>query len=208
MNTVSIIIDVAVVAFIWIFASLGYKKGLVRTLYGFVSFLVSAILTAVMYKPVSEWILKLDFVKKWTERISSYIVEMIADGVTSQLPEWMWNFAGGGSATWTVGDALASLVVGILCVVVVFIIVKLALTLFVGVLDAVMKLPLLNSVNRLGGVIFGLLKGVVIVWIICAALILFMSTDMFNGINNAIQSTAITKYFYNNNMLMKFIFRQ
>ncbi len=206
----SIIIDVAVVAFIWILAVTGYKKGLVRTLYGFVSFIVAAIITAFVYKPVSEWLLKLDFVRKWTERISAYIVTSIAEGaegVTGQLPEWMWNFAGSGSATWTVGEAFASLVVGILCVVVVFIIVKLALTLFVGILDTIMKLPLLNSVNRLGGVVFGLLKGVIIVWIVCAVVVLFLSTEMFNGINDIIQSTAVTKYFYNNNMLMNFILK-
>ena len=204
----SIIIDVAVVAFIWILAAAGYKKGLVRTLYGFVSFALSAVITAFVYKPVTAWLLELEFVKKWTDSISSYITDALAQKSSEALaglPEWVWSYAGGESGILTVGDALASLVVGILCVIVVFIIVKLALTLFVGVLDAFMKLPVLKSVNRFGGVLFGLLKGVIIVWILCAVVVLLISTDMFNGINEVIQSTYVTKYFYNNNMLMRFI---
>lgn len=208
----SLILDILCVLLIWVLGAIGYRKGLVKGLFGILSFGVAGIVTAIIYKPVSEYIMNIPFIKDSTvvlgERISELLNSPVEEGM-SNLPIWLYDVAQKTSeaANTAISNAVVNLIVNVFCIVVIYLLVKLAFKLFEGVLEIIMKLPILNFVNRAGGMICGIVTAVLILWIILACVVLFAGTDIFEPVNLAIQETSVLKYFYNNNLLMKMIIK-
>jgi uncharacterized membrane protein required for colicin V production len=208
----SLILDILCVLLIWVMGAKGYKKGLVKGLFGVLSFVLSGFITAIIYKPVSEYIMNITFVKNnmasLGDKISS-LLSIPAQEEISKLPHWLYDTAYKTSeaANTAVTNAAVTIIVNIFCIVVICLLVKVALRLFEGVFGIIMKLPILNLVNKSGGMICGIITSVAVLWIVLAVVVLFAGTEIFKPINEAIQETSVLKYFYNNNLLMKMIIK-
>jgi len=73
-------------------------------------------------------------------------------------------------------------------------------------LDAVFKLPILHQVNSLLGGVFGLLKGVVVVFLLCAALqftLPYLAAKYPNITQQKISQSRIYEFVYVNNPIYK-----
>lgn len=208
---INIIIDVIAVAIIWITAVKGYKKGLVRTLYGVVAFILAGILTAYSYKYVCEYLMSLNFVQELTGKINGYITESIISNsdLSIIMPVWMSNSVTEElqSAQVTASAKIIEILIMIITVIITYLLVKLVLGVCVGILDAIMKLPILDTVNRTGGMLSGIIKGVLIVLLCFAVVSLFVTAEKYQYIHSAINETFVAKYFYNNNLLMRLIMK-
>lgn len=212
MSSIGLYIDIAVVVFIWIVAIGGYKKGLVKTLYSILSFVGAAIVTAYLYKPLCNMLLKLDFVKNFNDKITQNVTDKIYSSATdtaNAMPSWMGEYVNKFVADTgnTISQGILQVLVSVLSVIIVYLLVKLALGLFIGIVDFIMKLPVLDIVNKAGGLLFGVIKGVIIVLLVFAVLSLFLPNSNYKHIHTILLNTNITKYFYNNNILMKLIMR-
>ena len=76
---------------------------------------------------------------------------------------------------------------------------------FIAVLgDLIAKLPILKQFNKLGGTIFGALKGLLIVYVILAVVYL-ISPLLKENATKSIDETILTKAMYNNNIITKII---
>ena len=208
----SLILDILCVLLIWVMGAKGYKKGLVKGIFGILSFVVSGIITAIIYKPVSEYIMDIPFVKNNMVVLGDKISGLLstpAQEEISKLPHWLYDTAYKTSETanTAVTNAAVTIIVNIFCIVVIYLLVKVALKLFEGIFNAVMKLPGLNLVNRAGGMACGIITSVAVLWIVLAIVVLFAGTEIFKSVNETIQTTSVLKYFYNNNLLMKMIIK-
>ena len=94
-------------------------------------------------------------------------------------------------------------VINILSILILYIAVKIALFIILKIINAIFKLPLLRSVNKLLGALIGFTNGLFIVYILCALMILFVPNDTTKNIHQEIEKTYITKVFYDNNLLLK-----
>ena len=168
-----LILDILCILLIWIMGARGYKKGLVKGLFGVLSFGVAGIITAIIYKPVSEYIMKLPFVEDGTvvlgDRISKLLSSPVQDGI-NELPKWLYDVAYETSevANTAISNALVTIIVNIFCIVVIYLLVKVAFRLFEGIANMIMKLPILNLVNCAGGMICGIVTSVAVLWIVLA----------------------------------------
>lgn len=207
----NIIIDVIVIAIIWITAVNGYKKGLIKTLYGVVAFLLAGILTAYSYKYVCEYLMAKTFVQDIMAKINGFITESIIlnSDLSFIMPVWMSNSVTEAiqSAGMTASGKLVEILIMIFTIVITYFLVKLVLGIGVGILDAVMKLPILDTVNRTGGMLSGIIKGVLIVLLCFGIISLFVTSEKYQYIHSAINETFVAKYFYNNNILMRLIIK-
>ena len=70
--------------------------------------------------------------------------------------------------------------------------------------DLIAKLPILKQFNKLGGTIFGALKGLLIVYVILAVVYL-ISPLLKENATKSIDETILTKAMYNNNIITKII---
>jgi uncharacterized membrane protein required for colicin V production len=64
----------------------------------------------------------------------------------------------------------------------------------------------LKQADKLGGFVFGVVQGLLIVYAVCALLMLFNSSPQFADIFNTIENSMIAKYFYENNIILNLMF--
>ena len=87
-----------------------------------------------------------------------------------------------------------------------FIIVRIALILLKFVAEAIAKLPIIKQCNKAGGLVYGAIRGMFMIYIFLAILFLVMSVNNSGTIANMINSSIISKVLYENNLLLNIIF--
>ena len=93
---------------------------------------------------------------------------------------------------------IAKNVVRAVTAVVLFIIVKIVLSIIISLMDFVANLPLLKQFNEIGGIIYGIVRGVLIV---CICVLIIGAVTKINPestLNSKIQNSYLTKIIYEN----------
>lgn len=205
---------------------MGYRKGLVKVLFS----LLAAVLSLVLVGLVSPFIA--DFLQKETP-LPAYIKEkssaMASEWNENQevgtqesrfavidsyeVPDFLKSYFKTEHTEEMlelefndyISSKVADLVIGAASFVIAFIIINLALYLLSLLLNTVMKLPVLHSLNRLGGLIAGLAEGLLAVWIFFLVITLFCSTEFGKECMYRIGDGKVLSFLYNANPLMKFL---
>ena len=212
-----IVLDIIIIAIIIANIYICYKKGLVKLAVGLVAVLVAIILSVILYKPVSNLIIKNTGIDKKIENVIienfssdtqnggetkyvgviDYLEKYANDAVTKTQNEIVYETAG----------TMAVKITNIIVLLAIFIIVRAVLVLLTFVSDAITSLPLIKQCNEVGGVIYGIIKAFLIVYIILAIVFLIVLVSGNSTISDMISSSHITKFFYENNLLLKIIFK-
>ena len=230
-----LVIDIFLLAVIALCAFGGLKRGFIRTLMGLVTFaaaglgawyftpsfslyLRSAYLEDKITDPVTQAIralinpslnsgdalpqLFLDMPDAFASLLSRY-------GVTADKAQSSVAISSSTDAATTLANLLAQpavkMISDALAFILLFIGIALILTIITFVLDLIFKLPVLNIVNRIGGLALGLLCGALYVWVITFVLAAVMPyltqvmPDIFSS--STITDTFIAYWFSQNNPL-------
>lgn len=86
-----------------------------------------------------------------------------------------------------------------------FLVVYMLLLILCNVLDTVLKLPVLNLTNKLGGLAVGALKGVLLVYLIFALASPFIAFLPQDGFVSDIKESKSHEYFYNKNIILNYL---
>lgn len=191
-----IIIDIVLIAIVILSAFLGYKKGLVKLGAKLFAGIIAIIITIVMYKPVSGMIIKNTTID---EKIENAIVQnatniinendKMQNGITEHvekniLPEQAEN--------------LSKNVVYVITALVLFVVVKIILSIVISLMDFVANLPILKQFNEIGGIIYGIIRGVLIACVCILLMGVYTKIKPESTINNNIQNSLLTKLIYDN----------
>ena len=215
---VGIIFDVIIVAIIALNAYSCYRKGLVNLAVGLIAFVAALILAVILFKPVSNVIIDNT---KFDENIESFIV----DNFSAQTPDGeqvqvqyvsVWSYlekyigeAMGETQNQLVADTAKTLsvkVINLITFIGIFTIVRVALFALTFIADAITSLPILKQIDDVGGILYGLVKALIIVYVALAILFFVVGLTANETISTAIESSFVTKFFYNNNILLNLIF--
>ena len=200
--------DIAVIAIIALCTFIGYKQGLVKSAIKILSFFIAIVVALALYKPVSSIIIKstpLD------ENIKNVMVEKIKpEGVEeNQKVDLEENLALKivGEATNTIegiAEAFSVKLIETVTLLLIYVIVKIALKFVTALTDLITKLPFLKQINELGGTIYGIIKGAILVYTILA--IVYLAAPLLNKtVSENIEKSIITKTLYNNNIILNLI---
>lgn len=126
--------------------------------------------------------------KPVAEKINSYIDEVKDDSV-SNISEY-------------VADNLSYIVISAIVVIVLSIVVRLLTILLRSVLYFITKLPIISKIDKAGGIVYGVLRAYLIVYLILAVLSLISPLISNTGIIACINNSKICKIFYNNNVFL------
>ena len=217
----SIIIDLVIIAIIALCVLVGYHKGLTGSILKIVSFVLALIIAFVLFKPVSNFIINKT---NWDENLEQAIKQSIlkdeekTNGETQQenMPEVITDYinnavekAGNEAKTAIVNSTardVAIMIINIAVAITLFIVSKIILLLVKGLANLLTKLPVIKQCDKLGGIIFGILQSLAIIYI-ALAIISFASPMMSEtGIIAGLQKSYIGSTMYNNNLLLKIIF--
>ena len=191
-----IIIDIILIAIVLLSAFLGYKKGLVKLGAKLFAGIIAIILTIIVYKPVSGMIINNTSID---EKIKDTIIQNATDVIdkNEQMPNSITNQLENNILPEQ-AENLSKNVVYAVTAVVLFIVVKIILSIVISLMDFVANLPVLKQFNEVGGIVYGLVRGVLIVGICILLMGAYTKINPESELNSKIQSTYITKMIYEN----------
>lgn len=217
-----IILDIIIIAVIALSIFLGYRKGLVKIAVKLCAFLIAIVVSLVFYKPVSNLIIdntQLDekiestIIENGTKEIeekedsnqneqenNEKFLENVQGYVDEKVTETQNEFVE--KTAKEISDRLINIVV----IVGLFIITRLILILLVLISDLITSIPIIKQFNKLGGVLYGIIRGLLLIYAMLAITFLVVSISADNNIINTIESSIITQFMYENNILLNIIF--
>lgn len=218
----SIIIDLIVIGIIALCIFMGYKRGLVGVAFKILSFIIAIIITMILFKPVSNFIInnttmattiqnaitqrikiqdiESGEIKKEESNLPNVVVDYINEEATGKINETKNNMAD------ELAKELTITAINIIVIVALFIISRILLIFAKTILESVAEIPIIKQFDKAGGTIYGFLKGMIIIYVILTiisfALPMLEKTALLEAINN----TILTKILYNNNIILKIFF--
>ena len=201
-----IIIDVIILLLILLSTYLGYRKGLVSLAVSFIAFIAAIIITVVLYRPIGNLIIKNT---KFDENLQTTIQEKVEDIVTkdgegNEITNGLVESAKQGVLPGASRTIAVNVIYGI-TMIVLFVVARLALLLINLLADTIAKLPIINQFNKAGGILYGLLRGLIITYLIVIIINLIIVFNPNGAVSNAVQQTFLTKTISEYNVLNIFL---
>ena len=202
------IILIGVIGFLALSAFIGYKRGMVKIVLSMAAMIVAYVLAAALTVPVSMALKSATPVYDTIEKsVSTMVKESKVDSTSieklnlpAQIEEKIMegaNDVASGFNEYLV-KTISNLILKALTFFIVMIVIYIILSIIINVLDFVAKLPLISNINKSGGLVIGLVKGLIYVWIACLALTAFSdkawAQEAFRQINNNKLLTIIYEY--------------
>ena len=203
-----IIIDGVLILFVLGSVYLGYKKGLVSVAVSLIAFVAAIVITLVLYRPIGNLIIeKTD----WDENLQKTIQEKINGENKEQTEDKenvdIANELIDSAKKEIVPETSKNIAINIIyggAMIGLFIVSRLLLMLINLVSEAITSLPIIKQFNEAGGILYGLLRGLIIAYGLLLLINLFISLDPNGGLNDIVQSSILTKMLINYNVLTLF----
>jgi len=211
-----IVLDLILLATLALSIFFGYKKGLIGVAFNLCAFLVAIIVTWILYNPVTnivinnteiddgiknaiieKGVIKQDEKKQEENKVNEYIGQYITTPITDATNNVVEETA----------KVISEKIVAIGVAIVLFIVVRIALILLKFVAEAIAKLPIIKQCNKAGGLVYGAIRGMFVIYTFLAILFLVMSVNNSGTIANIINSSIISKVLYENNLILNIIFK-
>ena len=216
-----IILDIIILSILVLSLIFGYKKGLIGVAFNLCAFLVAIIITWILYAPITSLVINNteiddgirntiiqkgvikedeehieDSKEKKDNMVDQYIQKYVTEPVTQTANNVVEDTA----------KVVSEKVVAIGVAIVLFIVVRIGLILLKFVAEAISKLPIIKQFNKTGGLIYGAIRGMFIIYIFLAILFFIMSINNSGMIASMINSSIISKMLYENNLILNILF--
>ncbi len=219
--------DVCVIIVIAINGLKGLGVGLVLALFNIASYIVAGIIARIYYPSLSEFVLEKT---NWALKLQEFIYNnmgfissnnMQNDPASYENVFEMMNLPKALEGLFVSSDIfqeysqgvltninvymsqmISKIIIDLLSIIVIFFIAKIALDILGTVLNGIASLPLIKQFNRLGGLIFGVLKGIFIIYIFTAIMVPIVSVFPNSSIVSVLETSSLTKMFYDYNILL------
>lgn len=226
-------LDIIFIVIIGGAALIGGFKGLIKTVFGFASTLVSLVAAYFLYKPFAKILVKSTNIYYFLEEKIGELLSMndTGDVLTSpadrsdiisglEMPKIMQDMLmdndnsavydllgldSGHTIKEFISGFLANLAVNALAFLIIFIVAGIAIGIIAVVLDLIAKLPVLNEVNHIAGFAVGLALGVILLWVVSLGLYFTITVQGTGDLQMAIDDSVIVPIFYNNNLLLNLL---
>ena len=201
-----IIVDLIIIAIVGLSTFLAYRKGIVKLAIGLCAFVISIVVTFVLYQPISNLVINATGID---EAIENTIYEKVTDIMkdekqeegfgTSQIIEAAKNEI--------LPETARNLAINIVrggVMVILFVAVRIALIFVTAIADAIAKLPILEQLNKTSGMIYGILRGILIIYVALLILGIPGQINPNNTVTDSVNQSFLGKAMYENNILNVF----
>jgi ABC-type multidrug transport system permease subunit len=220
-----IVADIVVICIFVISIFGAYKRGLTALMVHLVGLIVTIIAVLVLCKPVTNWIYNNTGIDEFfAEHIESSIGDFLEEQISdygeinpekTNISESIVNKINGyieeakessvSNISKFVAEKLSYIVISAIVVILLCIVVRIATFLLRGVLYFISHLPIIRTVDKLGGAAYGLFRAYVIIYALLAVLSLLSPLLADTGLISLINSSKYCSIFYNNNVFLKIL---
>lgn len=211
----AIIVDLVILGIILLCIIVGYVRGLTGSLIKILSFVIAIVIAFILFIPISSLVINNTQID---EKLEQSIREMIVqnnENKEEKMPEAITDYIGrqieqaADSAKETIADSTArevsTTIVKAGTWIILFILARIILICLKFITGLIAKLPVIKQCDKIGGIIYGLIEGLIIIYVLLA-IISFVS-PMTNGtLVSAINQSYVGNMMYNNNLLLDIVF--
>lgn len=217
----SIIVDLVIIGIIALCIIVGYIKGLTGSLIKILSFVLSLVVAFVLFIPVSNFIINNTQIDENLEKSIRQLVltqedkQKVEKTSEEDMPTAFTNLinqkveeAANQAKEGIVDSAAREVTVTIIKAgtwIALFIIARLLFILLKFVTALIAKLPVIKQCDKLGGIIYGLVEGLIITYV-ALAIISFVTPMTKGTLAENINKSYIGSFMYQNNILLNIIF--
>lgn len=218
----NIALDMILLVVLIISLIVGIYRGLIKSAARFLGSIIAVCVSALFGGVIATWLFDTFFRDSFTEKINASITGMTGQenltGLFDSLPEFIQRALESagisqqsieGSLTQTQGEVAEALVdaaapvfilfLKVLAVIVLFMVCMIIVSAVAALLDKLITLPILGGVNKALGGLFGILSAVILLWVILAAVDVFLpmtTLEMQNSVKDALEASCLTKLLY------------
>lgn len=178
--------DIVLLILLGLFAFWGWRSGFLKMGFGLLSFVIALVLGRILYPYCSSFL-------KGTP-----VYQSLLDAAQNHMPSNMDIFGLAGD----VSTYLAELALNVIAFLLVVVIVKLLLMIISKLLRLFASLPVIGLVNRLAGLVFGVLEGFLVVAVMLAAIYVIAPLRDNPVIGREIEKSVVVREWYLDNPLL------
>ena len=205
-----IVIEINLVLIVALSAFLGYKKGLVELGAKLFAGIIAIVITLIIYKPVGNIVIKNTSID---EKIENTILEKTTNVIdeNSKISDNKYIQDASDNAVSQVKEEvipeqarnIAVNVVYVATALILFIVSKIVLSIVISLANAVASLPILKQFNEIGGLLYGLVRGAIISFVLILVIGTIAKLNPNGSLSKNVESTYLLKEVYNNVVKIK-----
>lgn len=195
-------LDVGIILFVSLITFIGYKLGLIKVAFGIVSFIIAILISLLLYKPISNIITNHTPIP---EKIQTQIESRLSSEKkeSTNFIDNYYNNAKNASAK-IIAQNITSTIINISSGLIVFLLVRIILLFLRISTDLIAKLPLIKQCNQVGGFLYGIIAGFLIVYLFFTVISILAPLINLSELLKIINSSIIGNIMYNNNIIFMF----
>jgi|GEM_PF-1538298 len=204
------ILDGIVIIFVIFSAFAGYKKGLTTILISLIGFVIAIVLAFMFKGSLANIVIEKTDVEITMKKVISEGISKAIQTNKSDLPEKNNSFyttivknMGVDETVDNLSNNVVKFVLETAAFIFIFLTINTCAFILQQMLNLVFDLPILSSINSIGGFGIGLLMALFKIWIVLA--IVSMIIPMFGVLKTLIDSSTITKMLYETNVIVKLL---
>lgn len=222
-----IFVDLIIVLIVGLCIFNGYRKGLARCILKLVTSIIALFIAILLFRPFVNFVvtntiidenIQLSLEKVMNngieERKDENNTELVKEdsGIPKPIVEYLNNnFKNAAKqkqeeAVISVARGAAILIVEIACFILIYVVVKIILKILIILIDIVSKLPIIRQFNEVGGFLYGIVEGVVIILLIMTGVTIITPLTGAYEVATIILQSHLGAFFYNNNIILNLIF--
>lgn len=205
----SIVIDIIVIAILICSVYRGYKKGIIDVGFKIIAIIISLLIAIILYRPITNLIVNNTDID---EKIEEVIIKngIISDEIDNKqnnenennIEQYIKKYSKDvvketkNSVIEIASKPLAKNIIGISIIIVLFLGSRIILMILKTFTNVLSKLPVIKQLNEFGGIIYGVLAGLIVIYLLLA-IVYFIEIISGNiAISEMIEKTFITKILY------------
>ena len=212
-----IIVDLILILIVILNVFIGYKKGLIKVAFNILVFIIAIIATLILFKPVSNIIINNteidDNIKNMI--ISTNNLEFETNEINDEddkknlLQKYVEERIKQTSqelkkkAIESIAETISIKATEIITGLLLFIAIRIVLILLKFITETLANIPIIKQFNEVGGIIYGLAKSIIIIYLVLTFIFIFSSIKGNNILSDAIFDSYITKVLYENNPVIR-----
>lgn len=205
------VVDLIIVAILALSIFLGYRKGLVKLAVKLCAFIIALVVTLVLYQPISNIIINNTGLDEKLQDIilekSNEVVEQSANTVNDTPAQGLTEQMAENAKSQLLPSAARDLAVNIIRIgvmLVLYIVIKIAISIIAALADKIAELPILHQFNKAGGILYGAIRGIIIVYVILLLIGLVGEINPDNRAHKEVENSYLGKVMYENNIFELF----
>lgn len=203
INWVLVFVGLTLIAY----ALRGKKEGFIRTVFGMFSFILALSVAAVAGPAVNKAVKSnekvMPYVTAQVETKDLNLPQVLKKSLESDDKAEYYKELAAGAAEDYIKLKVANWVINALCFILIFALTFAVLSYACHALNIISKLPILNGLNKTAGILAGVLRGFITIWMWCIVLTIFAATQIGQVVFEQINHSEFLSLVYNNNLLLE-----